>query len=145
MTDGAWQRTVHCKDALGRDRSLLVNLSLDGELVFRLPAGEAAVLDPGSGGDLLKTCISDAQRAAADLLLGRPPAHALTGTLRDATTFYVVDREERALSLGIGLNGTRVAFNGPRGFWQADDNVAGSIGGKVLALAQVARDLRRRS
>lgn len=144
MTDGAWRRTVHCKDFRGRDRALAVSLSDDGQLVLATPPGEAAILVPGSGGDQLKRCIDEAQLAAAALLMGRTPAApALTGSLRDAATFYVLDRDERTQALGVGLNGLRVAFNGPRGFWQADTDIAGQIGGHVLSLVQTSRDLRR--
>ncbi len=145
MAGQVWQRDIQCEDAFGRDRSLSVIVRDDGRLMLLFSNGEAAILAPGAGGNELKRHIDNAQRAAADLLLGRAPSPpALTGHLRDASTFYVLDREERTQPLGVGLNGARVAFNGPRGFWQVDDAVAAAIASKMLALAQISRDLRRR-
>lgn len=46
-----WERTVSCRDALGRDRVFRVYLAQDGDGVrigFHTPAGEVAELAPQS-------------------------------------------------------------------------------------------------
>lgn len=142
MADGAWRRTVHCKDALDRDRSLTVALSEDGRhLTITPPPGEAAVLDLISGGDTLKRVIGEAQQAATNRLLGIP-APALAGGLREASTFYVLDANDQVVPLGVGLSGFNVAVSGPR-WWQSDTGNMITITAKLASLVQTSRDLRR--
>lgn len=139
MADGEWRRTVPCKDGIGRDRAIQASLTEDGRLVLGVPAGEAAYLDLGDAGDQLKRCVDEARVAAAEILMGRRPSTPpLTGLLQHASTFYVLDRESRQQRLGVGLNGTLIAVNGP-GFWQVDTGTVVTVTNKMSALAQLLR------